>query len=169
MCNMLQLHMVQNRLNICICKPQVNNTYIKCIILMFLEVYFKKMCDFVNLLLKLNIYVFASRFKEFKYLRNDISSFYFFYLKIKIFCLLVYGSIVVKMDNSHSFEHVLKNLFHAKEAMGNEMYKQHGFFSYIYICVDVVHFLMHLVTMIYHKKYICLQTILLLHLCALHT
>jgi hypothetical protein len=38
--------------------------------------------------------------------------------------------------------------------MGNEIYKQHGFFSYTYVCVDVVvHFKMGLVIMIRHKKY----------------
>jgi hypothetical protein len=31
--------------------------------------------------------------------------------KIEIFCLFVYGGIVVKIDNSHSFEEVLKFLF----------------------------------------------------------
>jgi hypothetical protein len=52
--------------------------------------------------------------------------------------------------------------------MGNEIYK-HGFFSYMYVCVDVVvHFVMGLVTMIHHKKYTCLQTIQFIHLCALH-
>jgi len=45
---------------------------------MFLEVRFKKMCDFVNLLLKFNIYVFSSRFKEFRYSINDISSFNYY-------------------------------------------------------------------------------------------
>ncbi len=54
--------------------------------------------------------------------------------------------------------------------MGNEIYKQHGFFSYMYVCVDlVVHFVMGLVTMIHHKKYRCLQTVQFLHLCVLHT
>jgi hypothetical protein len=43
--------------------------------------------------------------------------------------------------------------------MGNEIYKQHEFFSYMYMCVNVVvHFVMGLVTMIHHKKYTCLQT-----------
>jgi hypothetical protein len=36
-----------------------------------------KMCGFVNFLLKLNIYVFSSSFKEFRYSKNDISSFSF--------------------------------------------------------------------------------------------
>jgi len=54
--------------------------------------------------------------------------------------------------------------------MGNEIYKQHGLFFYMYMCVDVVvHFVMSLVTMIHHKKYTCLQTVQFLHLCALHT
>ncbi len=79
---------------------------------MCLRVCFKKMYDFVNLLLKLNIYVLPSRFKEFKYSKNDISSFSFKSLKIKIFCLLVFGSIVVKMDNFNLFEEVIKFLYH---------------------------------------------------------
>ncbi len=33
--------------------------------------------------------------------------------KIGIFCFLVFGSIVVKMDNFHLFEEVVKFLFHA--------------------------------------------------------
>jgi hypothetical protein len=44
---------------------------------MFLEVFSKKQCGFVNFLVKFNIYVLSSRFKEFKYLENDISSFFF--------------------------------------------------------------------------------------------
>jgi hypothetical protein len=32
--------------------------------------------------------------------------------KIEIFCLFVYGGIVVKMDTSHSFEEVFNFLFH---------------------------------------------------------
>jgi hypothetical protein len=43
-------------------------------------------------------------------------------------------------------------------------------FFYMYMCVDVVvHFAMDLVTIIYHKKYTCLQFVQLLHLCAFHT
>jgi hypothetical protein len=54
--------------------------------------------------------------------------------------------------------------------MDNEICKQHCFFSYMYTCVDVVvHFAMDLVTMIYHKKCTCLQTIQFFHLCAFHT
>ncbi len=42
----------------------------------FLGICFKKKCGFVNLLLKVNTYVFSSRFKEFKNLENDIFSFF---------------------------------------------------------------------------------------------
>jgi hypothetical protein len=43
-------------------------------------------------------------------------------------------------------------------------------FSYMYVCVDiVVHFEIGLVTIIHHKKYICLQTFQFFHLCAFHT
>jgi hypothetical protein len=44
---------------------------------MFLGVHFKKMCGFVNLLLKFNIYVLSSTFKECRYLENGIPSFSF--------------------------------------------------------------------------------------------
>jgi len=54
--------------------------------------------------------------------------------KIEIFFLLVFGNIIVEMDNFHLFEEVLRFLFHS---MGNEIYKQHDFF-YIYVCVNVV-------------------------------
>jgi hypothetical protein len=60
--------------------------------------------------------------------------------------LLVYGGFIVKMDNSHLFEMILIFLFHAWEVMDNEIYKEHGFFSYMYVCIDVVHFTMDLVT-----------------------
>jgi hypothetical protein len=54
--------------------------------------------------------------------------------------------------------------------MGNEIYKQHGFFFYIYLCVDiVVHFIIGLITIMHHKKYTCLQMVQFLHLGALHT
>jgi hypothetical protein len=60
----------------------VNHKWTTCIlnrlIFMFLRVHFKKMCDFVNLLLKLYIYIYiyilSSRFKEFRYSKNDIPS-----------------------------------------------------------------------------------------------
>jgi hypothetical protein len=107
-----------------------NHNWAACILnalfFIFLRVYFKNMCNFVNLLLKLNIYVLSSRFSKIRYLEND----YFVsnLLKIKIFCLLVFGGIVVKTDNFHLFEKILKFLFHANEAMGNEIYEQYDFF-----------------------------------------
>jgi hypothetical protein len=61
------------------------------------------------------------------------------------------------MDNSHLFEVVFKILFHTREIMDNETYKQHYFFPYMYACVNVVvHFVVDLVIMIHHKKYACL-------------
>jgi hypothetical protein len=46
----------------------------------------------------------------------------------------MYGGIVVKMDNSHLFKEVLNFLLHTK-AMGNEIYKQHGFFFlHVHVC-----------------------------------
>jgi hypothetical protein len=41
--------------------------------------------------------------------------------KIEIYILFVYGNNVVKMDNSHLFEMVLKFLFHTSEVMDNEI------------------------------------------------
>jgi len=79
---------------------------------MFLKVCLKNMRGFVNLFFKLNICVISSRFKEFKYSENDISSFFFKSLKKEFFCLLLFGGIVVKMDNFHLFEEVLNFLFH---------------------------------------------------------
>jgi len=89
--------------------------------------------------------------------------------KIEIFCLFMYGSIIVKMDNFHLFEEVPKFLFHVQVAMGNEIYKQHGFFLHVRVVNVVVHFVMGLVIIIHHKKYTCLQTIQFFHLCAFHT
>ncbi len=91
--------------------------------------------------LKLNIYVFSPRFKEFRNLKNDISLFFKKNSKIEIYFLLVYGGIVVKMDNSHLFEVVLYFLFHTWEVKDNEIYN--FYFFYMYMCVDVVvHFAM---------------------------
>ncbi len=78
---------------------------------MFLGVHVLKKCAFVNLLFKLNIYAFSSRFKEFKNSENDIFLFSFKYLKNGDIFLLVYGGIVVKMDNFLLFEMVLKFCF----------------------------------------------------------
>jgi hypothetical protein len=41
----------------------------------------------------------------------------------------MFESIVVKMDNFHLFEKVFKFFLHTLEAMGNEIYKHHGFFK----------------------------------------
>jgi hypothetical protein len=38
---------------------------------------------------------------------------FFNIFKIEIFCLLLYGCIVVKMDHFHLFKEVFKFLFHA--------------------------------------------------------
>jgi hypothetical protein len=82
--------------------------------------------------------------------------------KIEIIFLLVYGGIVVKLDNSYLFEMILIFLFHAWAKMDNEIY--------LHVCVDVVmHFVMNLIIMIQHKIYICLQTIQFFHLCAFNT
>jgi hypothetical protein len=59
----------------------------------------------------------------------------------------------VKIDDSHLFEEILNFLSHAWEAMGNEIYKQHGLFSHMYVCVNVVvHFALGLVTIINCKN-----------------
>jgi hypothetical protein len=41
---------------------------------MFLGIHFEKMCNFLNLFFKLNTYIISSRFQEFRYSKNDISS-----------------------------------------------------------------------------------------------
>jgi hypothetical protein len=64
------------------------------------------MCGFIILLLKFNIYVLSLRFKEFRYQKIIYHHFKENLSKSEIFCLLVYGSIVVKMDNFHLFEEV---------------------------------------------------------------
>jgi hypothetical protein len=71
------------------------------------------MCELVNLLFKFYTYVLSPRFKEFRYLGNDISSFFYNLIKLEIFCLFVSKGIVVKMDNFNLFEKVLNFLFHA--------------------------------------------------------
>jgi hypothetical protein len=62
---------------------------------------------------------------------------FFNFSKIKIFCLLVYGGIIMKMDDSHLVEKVLKFLFHAKEAMGNESTNNMVFFL-TFTCVLIL-------------------------------
>ncbi len=93
----------------------MKNMCTKCISFMFLKVHFWKLCGFVNLFLIINIYVFSSRFKEIKFFKNDISSFSFKIFKNWTIFLLMYGGIVVKMDNYHLFEMVLKK----KSCMGS--------------------------------------------------
>jgi hypothetical protein len=53
--------------------------------------------------------------------------------------------------------------------MGNQIYKQHGSFSYMYVCVDVVHFIMSLIKLMHHKKYTCLHIVQFFHLYVFHT
>jgi hypothetical protein len=48
--------------------------------------------------------------------------------KFEIYILLLYGGIIVKMNNSRLLEMFLNFLFHAWEVMNNETYKEHGFF-----------------------------------------
>jgi len=48
---------------------------------------------------------------------------------IKLHFLLNLSNI----ENIYLFQEVLRFLFHTWEAMGNEIYKQHGFLSYMYI------------------------------------
>ncbi len=56
---------------------QVPNT----LIIIFDGVHFRKMCGFINLLLKFNMYVFSSRCKSFKILENVLFSFFLKYFK----------------------------------------------------------------------------------------
>jgi hypothetical protein len=70
------------------------------------------MCDFVHLLLKLNIFFFHQGLKNLDIQKMIYHHFLLNLLKIKIFCLFVYGGIVVKMDNLDLLEKVLIFLFH---------------------------------------------------------
>jgi hypothetical protein len=59
--------------------------------------------------------MFSSRFKELKCSNKYIYHHHHLHLnisKIEIFCLLMFGGIVVKMDKIYLFEEVLKVLFH---------------------------------------------------------
>jgi len=47
----------------------------------------------------------------------------FFFKYWNIYILLMYGGIVMKMDNSHLFEVVKFFLFYAWEVINNEIYK----------------------------------------------
>jgi hypothetical protein len=67
------------------------------------------MCGFVNWLFKLNIYVLSSRFKEFRYSENDLSSFIFHFFKIETLFVFVFGGTIVKMNNFHLFWKGSKN------------------------------------------------------------
>ncbi len=57
------------------------------------------------------VYIFSLRLKEFFKIKNDMFSFLKNLSNIFIIFLFVYGGIVVKMDNSHLFEMVLKFSF----------------------------------------------------------
>jgi hypothetical protein len=70
------------------------------------------MCNFVNLLFKLNIYVHSLRFKILDIHKMIYHHFLLNLSKIEICCLLVYGDIIMKMDNSNSFEEVLNFMFY---------------------------------------------------------
>jgi hypothetical protein len=100
---------------------------------MFLGVHLLKMCNFVNLFLKFNIYVFPSRLKNLDTQKMIYHHFHLKFLKIKINCLLVFGGIVVKIDNFKILK-VFIFLFHTLKIMGNEIYKQHGFFLHVRVC-----------------------------------
>jgi hypothetical protein len=67
----------------------VNHKWVTCVlnalIFTLLGVHFKKCVALLICFLKLNIYVFSSRFKNFRIKKNDISSFSFKYFKDWIF------------------------------------------------------------------------------------
>ncbi len=65
---------------------------------------------------------FYQGLKNFEILKMIYLDFLLNFSKIEIYFLLVYGGIVVKMDNSHLFEMYLKFLFHAWAKMDNEIY-----------------------------------------------
>jgi hypothetical protein len=64
---------------------------------MVLGLCFKKNYDFINLFFKLNIYVLSKMIYH-HFLKN--------LLKIEFFFLLLFGGIVVKMDDFHLFKMV---------------------------------------------------------------
>jgi hypothetical protein len=53
--------------------------------------------------------------------------------------------------------------------IGNKIYKEHEFFSYMNACVDVIgHFVLNLVTLIHDKKCTYLSIVQFFHLCSFH-
>ncbi len=83
------------------------------LVFMFLGVCFKKMCDFVNFISNSIYMYFHQGFKNLYIKKMIYHHFKKNVLKIEIFCLLMFGGFVVKMDNFHLFEEVIKFLFHA--------------------------------------------------------
>jgi len=82
--------------------------------------------------------------------------------------MLMFKGIIVKMDHFHLFEKILNFCFMHRRQWKMKFTNNVVFF-YMYMCVNVVHFVMGLVTMIHHKKYTCLQTFQFFHFCAFHT
>ncbi len=114
--------------------------------------------------------IISSKFKELINWKNDIFSFGYKFLKMKLFFSFVCMYCFEFMNNSHSFIKVIWFLFHAWEAMDNEIYEQNGSFSYMFTCIDLVgYFVIDLVKMIHHKKCTYVQIIQLLCLCSLYT
>jgi hypothetical protein len=70
---------------------------------------------------------FHQSLKNLKILEITYLDFFFNFSNIEKKNWLVYGGIVVKMDNSHLFEMVLKFLFQAWVEMDNEIY--------LYVCM----------------------------------
>jgi hypothetical protein len=79
---------------------------------MFLGVCFKKMCDLLIYFSNFIYMYFHQGFKNVDIQKMIYHHFLLNIFKIELFCLIMYGSIIVKMDNSHLFEKVLNFLFH---------------------------------------------------------
>ncbi len=82
------------------------------LIFMFSKFCFIKMCDFVNYFSNLIYMYFHQGLKKFNVQKMIYHHFHLNLSKVEIFCLLVFGDIVMKMDNFYLFEEVLIFLFH---------------------------------------------------------
>jgi hypothetical protein len=80
---------------------------------MFLGVCFKKSATLLIYFSNLIYMYFHQGFKNLDIWQMIYHHFILNLLEIEIFCLLMFGGIIVKMDNFHLFEKVLKILFHA--------------------------------------------------------
>jgi hypothetical protein len=85
----------------------MSNTYIKCISFYVFKFYFKNYATLLIYFSNLIYMYFRQGLKNLNIQKMIYHHFKKNLLKIEIFCLLVYRSIVVKMDHFHLFEKVL--------------------------------------------------------------